>query len=317
VKLLDIDFGPVTDASGVRGFFGEGYPFHRPLKPFGLDLSDSTFVSKTATLNRRTGWLLYREDGITPDDLFPQCVIIKWRKGVVLNAIGLGNLSLLDLLLCRSWQSRIDPFFISLMPLGETPQQRMQEFIEMIVLLVNQRGSFRAPFGLQINLSCANTGLDTCPLVGEASEFLDVASHHLPGVPLMPKFSAEVSPEAVLPVTRNVNCHAICVSNAVHWGALPDRIDWHGLFGQNLSPLHVYGGGALSGAPLLPIVVDWILKARAIGIDKPINASGGILSVGDAQALFVAGADSVALGTVAMLRPWRVRGIIRAVHSWI
>ncbi len=316
MELLGVDFGPVTDASGVRGFFGECYPHHRPLKPFGLNFAGSSFVSKTATLKPRHGWLIYREDGITPDKLWPDCVIVKWQKGVVLNAIGLGNPGLFHLLTGRAWQTLSEPFFISIMPIGDTPNERLQEIIEMARMLANERASFGAPFGLQINLSCANTGLDTLQLADEAIDLLDATEHYLPGIPLMPKFSAELEPEFILPIACAANCHAVCISNAVRWGALPQRIAWHRLFGQNHSPLHKFGGGALSGAPLLPIVIDWVLRARAIGMTKPINAGGGILSVDHAQAMFEAGADSVALGTVAILRPWRVKRIIQAVRSW-
>ena len=45
MKLKGIPFGNVFGASGVQGFFGEGYWFHPYLKPFGLDFGDATFVA--------------------------------------------------------------------------------------------------------------------------------------------------------------------------------------------------------------------------------------------------------------------------------
>ena len=42
------DFGPVWGASGVQGFFGEGYWFHRWVP--GLSFDGCTFVAKTTTL---------------------------------------------------------------------------------------------------------------------------------------------------------------------------------------------------------------------------------------------------------------------------
>jgi len=53
--MRGIDFGPVWGASGVLGFFGEGYWYHRYWKPFGLNFSGVTFVAKTTTLKERSG----------------------------------------------------------------------------------------------------------------------------------------------------------------------------------------------------------------------------------------------------------------------
>ena len=110
-------------------------------------------------------------------------------------------------------------------------------------------------------------------------------------------------------------CDAIIMSNTIPWGQLPDRIDWKGLFGTDVSPVAKYGGGGLSGKPLLPIVTDWIRGARVKGVVKPIVAGGGILSKADADRMLDAGADAVELGSVAFLRPWRVQGIINHVNA--
>jgi len=48
--LRGIEFGNVFNASGARGFFGEGYVYHRLWRPFGLSYDGSTFVAKTTTL---------------------------------------------------------------------------------------------------------------------------------------------------------------------------------------------------------------------------------------------------------------------------
>ncbi|MEK7078406.1 MAG: hypothetical protein AAB911_02450, partial [Patescibacteria group bacterium] len=113
-------------------------------------------------------------------------------------------------------------------------------------------------------------------------------------------------------IANHSACDAICISNTIPWGQLPDRIDWEGLFGSKISPLAHLGGGGLSGKPLLPLVIDWITKARRVGLRKHINAGGGILSIKDGMKVFMAGADSISLGSIAFLRPWRVEGIIHA-----
>ena len=86
--LQGIDFGPVWCASGARGWFGEGYWFHKLIP--GLDFSNSTFVSKTTTLNARKGNMLLNERG-EAKERFPKCVVVNLRKGIVLNSVGLSG----------------------------------------------------------------------------------------------------------------------------------------------------------------------------------------------------------------------------------
>jgi dihydroorotate dehydrogenase len=118
--------------------------------------------------------------------------------------------------------------------------------------------------------------------------------------------------KAAREISEHPACDALCVSNTLPWGSLPEYIDWRELFGSEVSPLADIGGGGLSGKPLLWRVIDWLRVARSErgGIRKPINAGGGILSLRDAQETMRAGADSIFLGSIAILRPWRVRGII-------
>ena len=82
-----------------------------------------------------------------------------------------------------------------------------------------------------------------------------------------------------------------------------------------MSPLAHLGGGGLSGKPLLPIVAEWVLNARKLGIEKPINAGGGILSPDDVDVLKSAGASSVSVSSAAILRGWRVKKIIRRANE--
>jgi dihydroorotate dehydrogenase len=105
------------------------------------------------------------------------------------------------------------------------------------------------------------------------------------------------------------------VSNSIPWGKFRGRIDWKGLFGSEVSPLAGMGGGGLSGRPLLPIVMDWIRAARSSGLHKAIVGGGGILSSLDAAQMMSCGVDAIEIGSVSILRPWRVAGIIRHANS--
>jgi dihydroorotate dehydrogenase len=313
MRLRGIDFGPVLDASGVRGFFGEGYPYHRWLRPFGLDFSGSTFVAKTTTLFARAGNMPLRRD-LSPRERLPRCIVVKPWKGVTLNAVGLSGPGVAALLRTRRWQRREEPFFLSFMSVAATAPERLEELSVFVRLLRGHLSEFRAPIGLQMNFSCPNVGLHPEDAEREVLDALDEAAPL--GIPLMPKFSVVTPADVAAAVSRHPACDALCVSNTVPWGQLPHRIDWRGLFGTDVSPLADFGGGGLSGRPLLPIVRDWLRGARCRGIAVPVNAGGGILSSVDATALLAEGAASIFIGSMTMLRPWRVRRVIAAARDY-
>lgn len=308
--LRGIDFGPVLGASGVQGFFGEGYAFHKPLEWLGLlDFSRMTFVSKTATLFPRIGNMPLKTDW-TPKHLLPNCIKVQHLKGLMLNAVGLSNPGLAALLAAGRWQRRTSPYIISIMSLADTKEERLQELSSltgMLNLVRDQLGQF----GLQLNLSCPNTGHDPSELMEESHEALQITSKLK--VPFIPKYSIASAPiEALLKLDADPNCDAICISNSVPYG-------WQGIgertWGAKQSPLHRIGGGGLSGKILRPLVCDYIRKLRERGFRKPINGGGGILCPADVDHYHVAGASSIFLGSIAALRPWQVQPTIKHAAS--
>ena len=129
-------------------------------------------------------------------------------------------------------------------------------------------------------------------------------------VPVMAKLSVTQPVAEARAIAEHPACDALCVSNTIPWGEMGDRIDWDRLFGAR-SPLERFGGGGLSGTPLLPLVAQWVAEARREGIAAPINAGGGILGPPDADVLRQAGATSIFVGTIAMLRGWRLARTIQ------
>ncbi len=308
MKLRGIDFGNVLGASGVQGFFGEGYWFHKAL---GLSFADMTFVSKTVTLLPRKGNMSLTQD-FTPRYPFPGCIKVKLLRGVMLNSIGLSNPGLGALLGTGKWQQRTKPFMISVMSLADTPKKRLEELRIMVDTIGFVKDDFSAPFGLQINLSCPNTGHNIRELIGESAKVLEIAGTL--GMPIMPKYSIASAPiEAIMQLNDNPNCDAICVSNTLPFGW--QEIDWQSVWGSNTSPLAKLGGGGLSGKTLRPLVCEWIADLRNAGFTKPINGGGGILCSKDVWRYYYAGASSVFLGSVAVLRPHRVEAIINHANN--
>jgi len=310
MKLRGVDFGPVWDASGVRGFFGEGYWYHRWLRPVGLSFKGSTFVAKTTTLMPRKGNMELADDGLSPKRRRPDCVVVKFRQGAALNAVGLSGPGAEALFAAGRWQARTEPFFLSFMSVESTLSKRIDELNGFMRLFEKHRAEFKAPVGLQINLSCPNAGHDFSELEREGVMMLAHAASLR--IPLVPKFSVVTPVETVARVARHQACDAVCVSNTIPWNQV-DAGTRQALFGTAESPLAAYGGGGLSGKPLFPIVLDWVRRAAMRRFPKPINAGGGILSPRDAERLRDY-AQSIFVGSAAFLRPWRVASIIRAAY---
>lgn len=310
MNLRGIHFRPVFNAAGAQGFFGEGYPFHRWWKLLGLTYKGCGFVAKTTTLHKRPGNMPLKDDGITPQEWRPRCIVVKPFKGVVLNSVGLSGRGAKALLDDGRWQKRTgDPFFLSFMSVQATSSERLDELKEFVALLQPYLDGFSELFGLEMNYSCPNAGIDPSSLVNEVGQSLNVAAALR--IPLQCKFNALVPVKPVCEACEHEACDAVTMSNAIPWGKLPERIDWKGLFGTDESPLAHLGGGGLSGWPLLPIVCDWIREARDCGFRKPIWACGGIDSRRAVRHAEAAGATGVQLGVVGMLRPSRMRSIIR------
>ncbi len=309
MKLRGIDFGNVLGASGMQGFFGEGYWFHKIWSRFGLDLKDVTFVAKTATLLPCRGNMTLTRH-YAPRNPFPGCVKARLLRGVMLNAVGLSNPGLGALLVTGKLQERIRPFLLSVMPVADTPQKRLEELRLMVEMIDFVKNDFSAPFGLQINLSCPNVKHNL--LVGESAKMLSIAGRL--GVPIMPKYSiASVTAEDIRELNEHPDCDAICVSNTLPFGW--EGINWKHVWGSVASPLVRLGGGGLSGKALRPLVCEWIACLRNMGFTKPINGGGGILCLEDVEHYRNAGASSIFLGSVTVLRPWRVKAIVAKANT--
>ncbi len=315
MKLRGIDFGSIFLASGTLNFFGQGWPYHRLFKllfPGLFDFRGATFISKTTTLGPRLGNLSLGFD-LEPTEWFPRCIRVYPWSGMVLNSVGLSGPGANFLLRENRWQKLKEPFLISFMPTGAISRTRLEETKIFIDLLATHLPEFQAPIGLQLNLSCPNTGHNTTELVTEALLLLEIAARL--GRPLDLKINALVKVELVKEIADSKLCDVITCSNTIPWGELTEEIDWVRLFGSTQSPLVDFGGGGLSGRPLLPIVTDRIRRFRDAGIAIKLKAGGGILEKGDVLKMKQAGADAVEIGSVAILRPWRVGPIIRLANQ--
>jgi len=320
MKLRGIDFGYVLGASGVQGFFGEGYWYHKYLHLVGMTLRGMSLVAKTTTMYPRKGNMEVGKDRISPRRWIPDCIHLDWKGfcgGYALNAIGLTGPGALDLIRRGKWQRLSEPFMLSFMSVEKDPVDRSEELRSFVGLLKMELDDISSKFALQINLSCPNTDNDPLKLVKEAERMLHFASELR--IPILLKISVEVSPEVAAKIAKSPYCDGIVISNTVKFGKLKDKIDWLKLYGvdrKEKSPLAKYGGGGLSGAPLNKLVEEWVIAFRKIDKDTYINAGGGILGYRSGKRLFDAGANSVFIGSMVMLRPWWVTPTIFLLNQY-
>lgn len=312
--LRGANFGSVVGASGVQGTFGEGYWFHNLPRPLSPKFTGMTFVAKTMTAFEHEGNMPYDRHTMRPKEFFPRCIVIRSRHGVMLNAVGLSNPGCVSLIIRDLWQRRTDPHMLSFMAIGkDSAMQRLKETEYFSRTLALHLWSFRAPIALQVNFSCPNVGLNPMHLIGEVGESLGILRSL--NIPLIPKFNITLPPEVAVSIARDSCCDAICISNTIPWKDITPQLKLRA-FGSEKSPLERFGGGGLSGRPLLPAVKDWITDAVKLGVSKPIIAGGGILEVEDALSLMRLGAAAVSIGSMASLRPWNVQPTIRAVNNY-
>jgi dihydroorotate dehydrogenase len=328
--MTRVQFPAVWCASGALNFFGDGWPYHEKLKryfPTQFDWSGVALVSKTTTLNGREGNMPLGND-LQPTESLPRCIWAHLRKGIALNAVGLSGPPARDLFERGRWQELTEPTQLSFMAVAPTKRERLCELKQFLALLDEYYSAFQAPVVLQINFSCPNVEHEQGELkelITEITEFLDRVGEH--GYSAIPKLNALFSPMRAIEFCTHPACYGICMSNTIPFRAripwLPGesslQVPWNRLFGRGKpSPLRVRGiggDGGLSGKPLLPLMEAWIAIARQSGVKCHINACGGILCKRDVDRVKGAGADSISLGSIAFLRPWRVRSVVERAYQ--
>jgi dihydroorotate dehydrogenase len=324
MKLRDLDFGAsVFGQSGVQGFFGEGgeYPHHSMYKNVpGFSFEGISFVAKTVTLKPR----IYPDssnteliDGYKIKRLFPSSIwwsVKSFIKGYMLNAVGLANPGLERMLDYNKWQKRRDVFQLSIMLMESNQEAKIVE-AEAACTFLNEKIPFgpKHRYAIQINESCPNTGHEQTQHAEKIKPILQVFRARMPDVPIILKLDLLVEPLTIIALKEY--CDAFCISNTIPFGKKENQVSWGTLFKKGRSPLlkHFNGkfSGGLSGAPLFPVLERWLETMDAVDSSVIIIAGGGIMTKGDIFKLMrfhiVRG---VALGSVAILRPWRLAGLI-------
>lgn len=324
MKLKNINFGYVLGQSGIQGFFGEGdeYPHHKILTVlfglFGFSFKGMTFVAKTTSLEPR----IYPEksqtalvDGYKLKKWFPKSIWFSLGsiiQGYVLNAMGIPSPGTIFLISLNKWQKRTEPFQISFMPMEVTLQGKIAEVKQFCEWMLYHLPPIKHAYGVQMNVSCPNTGHAQTEALEEWIALAKVFKILMPDTPLIFKLDLTISPQVVSQLQKH--CDAICMGNTLAFGKLPEQVQWKKLFKKGSPLTRIFGEsfqGGLSGMPLFPVLINWLQEMEHIDPTVVIIAGGGIMTKDDITTLSeFKCVKAVALGSVAIVRPWRLKGLI-------
>jgi dihydroorotate dehydrogenase (NAD+) catalytic subunit len=294
-----VQFSCIASA-GSRGWAGgdEGHGLARGWKwPWSKLWPNIPVVTKTLTRLPRKGNLTFWRPW--------RCVrpIPGSRWGGLINAVGLTNPGL------EGWigryhpkvQERPYPVFVSIQ--ADTPSEAtwMTSLLDL---------SCAGIAGIELNLSCPNT----CHAGGGGGKTSDAlkiysACRETTSLPVIPKLGWY--DDYVL----------FCRKVLEEYGSLPavhliNTLPWPAA-SVGPSPLARYGlVGGVSGRPLVPYA-RMALRAMTKSLPQvPVISGGGVMDTDEAVTRMGMGAATVSLGSVYLLRPWRVRGIINSVNGW-
>jgi dihydroorotate dehydrogenase (NAD+) catalytic subunit len=159
--------------------------------------------------------------------------------------------------------------------------------------------------GVEVNLSCPNVEHNQALANALAvyTACLNNAGRH----PVIPKLAYQDDYLSFVKIVRN-GLQAVHLINTIPWDVYAGS-----LVVSRPSPLAPYGlKGGVSGEPLAYYSRVALRRVRSfLGPDIPVISGGGVMDAFEASGRFADGADAVGLGTVFLLRPWRVRRIVR------
>lgn len=340
LEFNGVNFGTIFCATGSRGFCGEGYPFHKLWKHAGLCWKETGFSGKTMTrLPRRgpefgePGNMPLKKDGVTPQELLPRSIWTSFQNdGEMFNAVGLAGFGLEFYLKTGNLYKITDPFFISIMLMALDASGQEAELRE-ICEIINRYKPFKAPIALQINYGCPNSGHKLDEYHSRICNQTEITKSLL-GIPVVANVNALMPTDILIDVSRVAD--GLCIGNTIPWKGT-DRIDWS-RYGERspirnqLDPIRLeidlenrqiipvekrskdMIDGGLSSPVCLPLTIEAVQKLRDSGVKIPIIAGNGIRTTKDIFDLGKAGANAVFVGSLAVVRPLRMKGIISFAH---
>jgi len=265
---------PVMVAAGTFGYGGEKILRKMPINKLGA------FITKTITLNPRLG--------------NPPPRIAEVTGGIV-NSIGLENPGLETF--CRNYFPKIRSIkTIKIVSIGGTDEY---EFTQIIKSLNRQKGID----ALEVNISCPNVkkGGRCIAQDPEITRKITRVIKQNSRYPVIVKLSPNVtSITDIALAARDGGADILSLINTV----TAMVVNW-----KKRCPELGNGTGGLSGPAIKPIALKMVWDvSRAVRI--PVIGIGGIMTADDVMEFLVTGASAVQVGTLNLVTPTDVFGII-------
>lgn len=280
VNLAGIPFkNPVCVSSGTCGYGRELNGFY--------DLS-------------RLGGIFAKGTTITPRPGNPLPRIAETPSGMI-NAVGLENPGI-DAVIARElpWLVRHD-LCVFLNIAGDTAE----EYAEICAKLEGVPGLK----GIELNISCPNVknGLAFGSTPEGAFEVVSLCRKRT-SLPLFVKLTPNVTDIAVIVrAVEDAGADALTVMNTLV-GMVIDIEKKRPLLGNTM--------GGLCGPATFPVALRMAYQVSQMTA-LPIVGVGGIASVEDAVAFFMAGADAIAVGTGNLVTPMLTMELIEGLNAWL
>jgi dihydroorotate dehydrogenase (NAD+) catalytic subunit len=259
-------------ASGALGFYGEGWPWERPL--IWLKLIDPNLflvVAKTITLEPRRG----------------NISAIRLIKGGTVNALGLPNPGIdkwIEDFPCRRLKSREQKPELLLSLAGNMYEIRT---------MVGRTQNFPL-VGFELNFSCPTFDKN------EPDEIVEICSAVRNMLGTTKGLVAKIGSNQIDLVPKISPFIDAVTLNSVPWSlAFPNKE----------SPLARLGGGGVSGRAAQK--VNWKAAQQIIYENKASIIVPDIWQYNDIHEVFMRGADAISFGAIHMLRPWAATRYVR------
>lgn len=326
ISLRGVKYGCIKAASGTLNFFKQGWPFHRVYKKLikNFNFDGCAFTAKTSPVDPRFpvnpgdagkgyGNMVIKLSTQMPVNFLPDCIAADFFKGRTWNAVGLTTPGLKYLLQRGIWQEIAEPFFISVMCVGKTEEEKNDEMKRTVKLFRPQLSNFQADFALELNESCPNAGCDLKAIKG-AHTRLEILSEL--GRPILIKTDVATSIEVYKSLAGYVD--GFILPNTLKFGLFPEFVDWesHRYHPGVKRMLRKYGTCGYAGPENTYLAAARVLQMREAGIDNTI-VLGGLRNPAHVWMAKKVGADGGEFGSAAIVRPWNIQPIIQEAHrAW-
>ncbi len=256
------------------------------------------------------------KDGVTPKEIMPRCIWTNFRHGgEMINAVGLSNFGAEFYLRTGNYHKISKPFSISIMLVGKDATGREVELRDFCKILKSHL-PFRSPVALQINFGCPNSGHNLNEFYEEMCQLIEIAKSLL-GIPIIVNCNALMPTPVLVEVSRIAD--ALWIGNSIPFDDPATRhlINWS-RYG-NGSPIRRRGfnaDGGLSSPVCLPLTINKIRELRDSEVKIPIVGGNGIRTTNDLGQMDAAGCDAVFIGSLAVVRPHRMKTIIDEANRY-